>query len=64
MPNWRERKRKSVRFPCLETNENDPEVEEVPGEKVNVSTGQVNISDISGVMPGKTRIGPVNILAL
>ena len=55
-----------MRFSSLETDENDPIVEEVSGGQVNVAITQENISGIlaGGEMPGQTRIGTKNFLSL
>ena len=46
----------SVKFAFLATSGNEPIIGEVSGGQVNLATRQVNLSDISGEMPGETKL--------
>ena len=39
----------ALNFPCLEMDECDTEIGEIPGNAVNVATGEINLPDALGV---------------
>ena len=54
----------AVKFTCLEMDEYDPAIEEIPENEVNVATRQINLVNALGVSDRGGRTGPQNDLVL
>ena len=60
----RKRGEKSVTAACLEEEETDPRMEEIPENGANVAYRHINLANVLGEMTGRERIGKKNVLSL